>query len=103
MNTIMSHDSGQTSGEKGRPWPCSTILACLLIHMMIMGQEEAGHPAFMSPHAAPIAVGGGFVFVANTPADTLDVIGAASRAVVVRINVGIEGSLQLTADSRYTC
>jgi hypothetical protein len=32
-----------------------------------------GHPAFMSPHASPLVVAGGFVFVANTAADTVDV------------------------------
>ncbi len=48
-----------------------------------------GHPAFMSPQASPIAVAGGRVFVANTPADTVDVIKAGTRAVVARIHVGI--------------
>ena len=51
--------------------------------------DSVGHPAFMSPHASPIAVLGGYVFVANTPADTVDVIDAASRAIVARVNVGI--------------
>ena len=49
-----------------------------------------GHPSFLSPHASPIAVNGGRVFVANTPAGTVDVIDATSRAVVARVNVGIE-------------
>jgi YVTN family beta-propeller protein len=49
-----------------------------------------GHPAFMSPHASPIAVSGGLVFVVNTPAATVDVIDADSHAIVRRINVGIE-------------
>jgi len=49
-----------------------------------------GHPAFMSPHASPIVVSGGQVFVVNTPADTVDVIDAASQAVVTRIDVGID-------------
>ena len=44
----------------------------------------------MSPHAAPIALNGGRVFVANTPADTLDIINSASRAVVARVPVGID-------------
>ena len=35
-----------------------------------------GHPTFLSPQASPIARVGGFVFVANTPADTVDVIQA---------------------------
>lgn len=44
----------------------------------------------MSPHSSPIAISSGRVFVVNTPADTVDVIDAASRAVVARINVGID-------------
>ena len=52
--------------------------------------HEVGHPTFMSPHAAPIAVSAGRVFVANTPADTVDVIDAATLAVVARVPVGID-------------
>ena len=52
--------------------------------------DRIGHPTFMSPHASPIAVRGGYVFVANTPSDTVDVIDAASRAVVARIDVGVD-------------
>ena len=48
-----------------------------------------GHPAFMSPHAAPIVVSGGLVYVVNTPADTVDVIDASSQKIVARVNVGI--------------
>ncbi len=48
-----------------------------------------GHPNFMSPHFAPIAVHGGLVFVANTPADTVDIIDASSHQIVTRVNVGI--------------
>jgi len=51
-----------------------------------------GHPEFASPHADPIAVSGDgrFVYVANTPADTLDVIDTAARRVVRRIAVGVD-------------
>ncbi|MFN0051091.1 MAG: hypothetical protein ACKV0T_02810 [Planctomycetales bacterium] len=48
-----------------------------------------GHPAFMSPHASPIAVSGGLVFVTNTPADTVDVIETGRRKIVTRVHVGI--------------
>ena len=48
-----------------------------------------GHPAFMSPHASPIALSGGRVYVTNTPADTIDVIDAKTYQIVVRINVGV--------------
>ena len=53
-------------------------------------QTAIGHPMFMSPHASPIAFSRGRVFVANTPAATLDVIDARSRSIVARINVGID-------------
>ena len=46
-----------------------------------------GHPAFMSPHASPIVVSGGLVYVANTPADTVDVIDTNSREIVARVYV----------------
>jgi len=49
-----------------------------------------GRPSFMSPHAGPIAVRGGFVYVANTPADTVDVLDAATGAVVARVSVGVD-------------
>ena len=52
--------------------------------------KPTGPPTFVSPHAAPIAVHGGRVFVANTPADTVDVIDAASRRVVARVPVGVD-------------
>ena len=48
-----------------------------------------GHPAFVSPHASPIAISDGRVFVTNTPADTVDVIDAKTHQIVVRINVGV--------------
>lgn len=51
---------------------------------------RVGHPTFSSPHASPIAVSGGDVFVVNTPADTVDVIDAETRKVRTRINVGID-------------
>ena len=51
---------------------------------------RVGHPTFVSPHSRPIAVGEKHVFVANTPADTLDVIDRASKAIVARVNVGID-------------
>ena len=52
--------------------------------------EGIGHPVFASPHSKPIAAVGDFVYVANTPSDTVDVIDAATRAIVNRINVGID-------------
>ena len=52
--------------------------------------EGIGHPVFASPHARPIAILDGFVYVANTPSDTVDVIDAEERTIVNRINVGID-------------
>ena len=53
-------------------------------------EPAVGHPTFLSPQSRPIAVSGGLVFVANTPADTVDVIDATTRAVVARVAVGID-------------
>ncbi len=52
--------------------------------------DNVGHPTFASPHANPIAYSRGYVYVVNTPADTLDVIRARTGAVVIRINVGVD-------------
>ena len=52
--------------------------------------EGVGYPTFASPHSNPIAVTGGYVYVANTPADTVDVIDADTRTIANRINVGVD-------------
>lgn len=49
-----------------------------------------GHPSFLSPHVRPLELAGDVLLVANTPADTVDVIEVASRRVVRRIPVGIQ-------------
>ena len=49
-----------------------------------------GNPTFVSPHAAPIAVSRGRVFVVNTPSDTVDVLDAARRQILARIRVGVD-------------
>ena len=62
---------------------------------------DVGHPVFASPHANPIAVNGNYVYVANTPADTVDVIDRRPRRVVARINVGIDPvSIAVRPDGR---
>ena len=53
-------------------------------------QREVGYPSFVSPHTSPIAISEQRVFVANTPADTLDVIDVATRDIIARVNVGID-------------
>ena len=58
-----------------------------------LGQFEPtqiGHPSFVSPHASPIAVNNNLVFVANTPADTVDVIDSQTRDVIARVDVGVD-------------
>ena len=62
---------------------------------------KVGHPSFMSPHASPIALHRQFVFVVNTPADTLDVIDKKQRKVISRIDVGIDPvSIAIRPDGR---
>jgi YVTN family beta-propeller protein len=48
------------------------------------------HSSYMSPHASPIALSNGHVFVVNTPDDTVDVIHTKSRKIVHRVKVGID-------------
>ena len=52
--------------------------------------DNVGRPTFNSPHANPIVVHGDFVYAANTPADTVDVIDPDTNTVVNRINVGVD-------------
>ena len=52
--------------------------------------DNVGHPTFMSPHASPIIISDGYVFVVNTPADTVDIIDTDTYTIVKRINVGID-------------
>lgn len=60
-----------------------------------------GHPTFVSPHANPIAINGDRVFVANTPADTVDVIDVATQKLVYRIPVGVDPvSIAVRPDGR---
>jgi YVTN family beta-propeller protein len=69
---------------------------CLVLLVVLArqghGAEPTGHPNFASPHAAPIARSPslGEVYVANTPADTLDVIDTAQRRVAARVPTGID-------------
>lgn len=52
--------------------------------------DADGHPTFASPHFNPLTIQDGLIYVTNTPADTVDVIDAATNNVVFRINVGID-------------
>ena len=63
--------------------------------------KKIGYPSFLSPHARPILVHEGRLFVANTPSDTVDVIDTKSAKVVHRINVGVDPvSLALRPDGK---
>ena len=63
--------------------------------------KETGHPLFCSPHFSPIAIRGEFVFVVNTPSDTVDVLDRKTRKMVRRVNVGIDPvSLAIRPDGK---
>ena len=67
------------------------VLPLILIAASVGSRsDEVGHPTFLAPHAGPIATADGRVFVVNTPADTLDVIDAATGEVVARVAVGVD-------------
>ena len=51
---------------------------------------KVGHPSFLSPHFKPIVLHRDHLFVANTPADTIDVFDANSNNLLTRIPVGID-------------
>jgi len=61
-------------GRTGKPPPPATV----------------GHPSFLSPHFRPIAFHRNLVFVANTPADTVDIIDAGTKEIIRRVPVGID-------------
>ena len=56
------------------------------------GAAGVGYTNYESPHSNPIAAlpNGSLVYVANTPADTVDVIDTATDAIVARVPVGID-------------
>ena len=56
----------------------------------LLEPTRIGHPSFFSPHASPIVIDKNLVFVANTPADTVDVIDSQTRDVVARVDVGVD-------------
>lgn len=88
------------SAVAGLIFTLAPVLAlCALAFAAIVGPARAdipdplpgvGHPNFLSPHVGPLARVGDHLLVANTPADTLDVIDTATRQVVRRIPVGIQ-------------
>ena len=64
--------------------------ACVMAGVAPSAPAVVGHPSFLSPHSRPVTLDGEHVFVANTPADTVDVIDRRTRRVVRRIAVGVD-------------
>ena len=92
-----------------RPWPRLRTCLRLAVGSMLLtlagigaaAEDEVaaepesaghniGHPTFASPHARPIAIAGSYVYVANTPADTVDAIDTGTQSVTARIDVGVD-------------
>ena len=65
-------------------------VACVMAGVSPSEPAVIGHPSFLSPHSRPMALNGEHVFVANTPADTVDVIDRRTGRVVRRIAVGVD-------------
>jgi DNA-binding beta-propeller fold protein YncE len=60
-----------------------------------------GHPFFNSPHSKPIVASSDFIYVVNTPSDTVDVIHKFNHVVTGSINVGVDPvSLALRPDGK---
>lgn len=78
--------------DKTLVWTLAALIAAFLFFPGLADARanDIGYPTFLSPHASPIVKSGGHVYAVNTPADTVDVIDASSRAIVRRINVGID-------------
>ncbi|NCF87030.1 MAG: hypothetical protein GWQ08_16115, partial [Verrucomicrobiaceae bacterium] len=77
--------------------PFSNLVIVLLVTLSLSDVSDVsgaprtpGHPTLLSPHSDPLTVHKGKVFVVNTPADTLDVIDAATEQVLTRIPTGID-------------
>ena len=63
--------------------------------------ETSGNPFFSSPHSRPIAIRHNLLFVANTPAATVEVVDTDSGAVLRSIPVGIDPvSVAIRPDGR---
>jgi len=76
LPTATVADGTEVSGASSSDWPQKPL--------------PVGYPTFASPHANPIAISDGLVFVANTPASTVDVIDRESKKLKQRIHVGID-------------
>ena len=80
---------------------CIALVASGLATAAPSKPASVGHPSFLSPHSRPVVLNRDHVFVANTPADTVDVIDRKTRKVVRRIAVGIDpAGLALRPDGK---
>ena len=87
---VVFFGSGVVAAETDSCSPNADLKSTLAKNHAGVLSVEVGHPTFVSPHFAPIAINGEYVFVANTPADTVDVIDAKTKRLHTRINVGID-------------
>ena len=75
-----------------------TLISCTSF-AQIKASSKIGNPSILSPHAKPIIIHNGKVFVVNTAADTMDVIDTKTRKITSRVPVGIDPvSLALRPD-----
>ncbi|MGJ8662249.1 MAG: hypothetical protein ACSHWU_01305 [Marinicella sp.] len=67
------------------------LLGVLFFSHVSALDDTTGHPTFLSPHSKPIVIdNNNYVFVVNTPNDTVDVINANDSQVIREIPVGID-------------
>lgn len=60
-----------------------------------------GHPFFNSPHSNPIVAAEDFVYVVNTPSDTVEIIDKINNIVIGSVKVGVDPvSLALRPDGK---
>ena len=93
-----SNRSAWRRGQCLRAVVCATLALSSSASLFAADPDKAaasdtgsiGHPLFLSPHARPLAISGDFLYVANTPANTVDVIDTSCRSVAARIAVGID-------------
>lgn len=93
LKTCLQSDRPSVWSSISRSYSFSVVLAVSFFCVPVLAEaqaEDIGHPTFLSPHASPIVKSGNLVFVVNTAGDTVDVIDATRRAIIDRIQVGID-------------
>ena len=76
--------------EKLRDWIASGTRGAESAGKQLALSAASGYSTFLSPHAKPIVKNSSFVYAANTPANTVDVIDTRDSTLALRINVGID-------------